>query len=187
MRHRPKEAGVPNLSLSIHTLPTPAWHFCAHEIEVNQNWARDVVVFQQRTNDVNMAAKHWQERIFSRFFHVFITVGIILVLLLKDTGNIDIKLINIVPGAKRTFFLSTELSRSAYEGRWLFASIFLGLVLVGFIFYFVASFIDPGYLEIKSQNSILVSYEVSHLQNQIDLRMTPSFNKLYINSHNKSV
>ncbi|KXJ12076.1 hypothetical protein AC249_AIPGENE15886 [Exaiptasia diaphana] len=84
-----------------------------------------------------MAAKHWQERVFSRFFHVFITVGIVLILLLKDT----------------------ELKRSVFEGHWIYASLFLGLVFVGFIFYFVASFIDPGYLEVKSQNSILISYE----------------------------
>lgn len=58
--------------------------------------------------------------------------------------------------------MSTELRRSLFEGRWLYASSFFAIVVVGFIFYFVASFIDPGYLEVKNQNSILVSYEVSH-------------------------
>ncbi|KAK3739377.1 hypothetical protein QZH41_015766 [Actinostola sp. cb2023] len=84
-----------------------------------------------------MAAKHWQERFLSRIFHLFITTGIVLILLLKDT----------------------ELKRSAFEGRWFYVSCFLGVVVIGMVFYFVASFIDPGYLEMKNQNSILVSYE----------------------------
>lgn len=40
-------------------------------------------------------------------------------------------------------------------------SLYVGLIIVGFIFYFVAGFIDPGYVEIGDEKSIMVTFEVS--------------------------
>lgn len=43
----------------------------------------------QHKKKLNMEAKNCHERILSRIFHVSLTTGIVLILVLKDTGNLD--------------------------------------------------------------------------------------------------
>lgn len=84
-----------------------------------------------------MEAKNCHERILSRVFHVSLTTGIVLILVLKDT----------------------ELRRACFDGNWLYVAAFMSLCFIGFIFYFVASCMDPGFAEISDEKSIMVSFE----------------------------
>lgn len=57
----------------------------------------------------------------------------------------------------------TELRRACFSGDWLYVAGFFSLCFIGFIFYFVASCMDPGFAEISGEKSIMVTFEVSSL------------------------
>ena len=57
-----------------------------------------------------------------------------------------------------TYF--SELRRACFNGNWLYVAAFMSLCFIGFIFYFVASCMDPGFAEISDEKSIMVSFEV---------------------------
>ena len=54
----------------------------------------------------------------------------------------------------------SELRRACFNGNWFYVAAFLSLCFIGFIFYFVASCMDPGFAEISDEKSIMVSFEV---------------------------
>lgn len=114
-----------------------------------------------------MEAKNCHERVLSRIFHVSLTTGIVLILVLKDTGNVDDDLYVIViswfVGKCQEFDNITcvsELRRACFNGNWFYVAAFLSLCFIGFIFYFVASCMDPGFAEISDEKSIMVTFEV---------------------------
>ena len=57
--------------------------------ETRQEIMRARSTSKHNTKNLNMEAKNCHERILSRIFHVSLTTGIVLILILKDTGNLD--------------------------------------------------------------------------------------------------
>ena len=57
----------------------------------------------------------------------------------------------------------SELRRACFNGNWFYVAAFMSLCFIGFIFYFVASCMDPGFAEMSGDKSIMVTFEVRSL------------------------